>query len=159
MLDTTCRPNTASPSTFSVHVYAAADKYDVPPLRRLIVHRMEELCDPVEDLDDFVAVLRVTDACTANRALWDILLPKAKTNITQLLQDESFRWLAMELLSLTLPLLGMLDQNECMKVLGRRKKALNCSFRLTLRVCRFGLMVGKFPRQGVWLLLPHKPQQ
>jgi hypothetical protein len=109
-------------------VYAAADKYDVPPLRRLIVQRLEELCDPVEDLDDFVAVLRVTDACTADRALWDILLPKAKTNITQLLQDESFRELAMELPSLTLPLLGMLDQNECVKVLGRRKTALDMFF-------------------------------
>ena len=108
-----------------VHVYAIADKYDVPPLRRLILQRLEELCDPVKDLDDFVAVLRVTDACIADRALWDILLPKMKTNITQLLLDESFRELAMELPGLTLPLLGMLDQIEFVKVLERRKKALN----------------------------------
>lgn len=124
VLDTTCRPNTASPSTFLVHVYAIADKYNVKPLRRLILHRLDELCNPATDLDDFVAVLRVTDACTADGTLWDILLPKVRANITLLLRDEAFQELVMELPSLTLPLLGMLDHHVCMKVLGRRDKTL-----------------------------------
>lgn len=123
-LDTTGRPTTAGLWTFLVHVYAIADKYDVPPLRLLVVQRLHDLCDPTKNIDDFIAVLRVTDACTAESTLWDFMLPKVMSNMTLLLQDESFRELAMEMPSLTLPLLATMDPHKYVDVLERRNKAL-----------------------------------
>lgn len=123
-LDITERPKTSGPWTFLVHVYALADKYDVPPLRQLAARRLNDVCDPTKDIDEFAAVIRVTDACTVESTLWDILLLKAKANITMLLEDESFQELVMETPSLTLPLLRMLDYPKYLEVFQRRQKAL-----------------------------------
>lgn len=109
-LDTTGRPTTSGLSTFLVHVYAIADKYDVSELRTLVVERLKNVCEPAEDPDDFVAVLRVTDACTADKAVWNVLLPKAKANIALLLKNESFRELVSEIPTLALSLLDLLGK-------------------------------------------------
>jgi speckle-type POZ protein len=108
-LDTTSRPKTSGLWTFLVHVYALADKYDLPPLRSLVAQRLDDVCDPTTSIDEFVAVLRVVDACTAERTLWDIMVPNVSTNLALLLKDQSFEELVMECPSLTLPLLGMLN--------------------------------------------------
>lgn len=123
-LETDYRPRTAGVSAFLVHVYAIADKYDVPPLRSLATQRLDEACKPVQDTDDFVAVLRVVDACTAESTIWDILLPKVKANITHLLKDEGFKELVMELPALTLPMLGLLDMKTWEKACARKRKRL-----------------------------------
>lgn len=94
-LDTTSRPVTSGLWTFLVHVYALADKYDLPPLRSLVVRRLHELCNPTTDIDQFIAVLRVVDACTAEDTLWDILVPKVSDHIGLLLKDQSFQELVM----------------------------------------------------------------
>jgi hypothetical protein len=124
-LDTSSRPATSGLWTFLVHVYALADKYDLPPLRSLVAQRLGEVCDPTTEIDEFVALLRVVDACTAERTLWDILLPKVRVNIKLLLKEESFQELVMEMPSLTLPLLGMLDHDKYVEALQRRQKTLN----------------------------------
>lgn len=116
-LDTTARPSTCGVSAFLVQVYAIADKYDVAPLRTLVVNRLNKACDPTQDVDDFIAALRVTDACTAGATIWDVLLPKAKTNISLLLESKAFRELVMEIPTLTLSLLGFLDEAKWAQVL------------------------------------------
>lgn len=105
-------------SAFLIQVWAIADKYDVAPLRTLVVEHIDRSCNPAKDVDDFVAALRVTDACTAGNAIWDVLLPKAKTNISLLLQDKAFHELVMEVPTFTLPLLGYLDEAKWAEVLG-----------------------------------------
>ena len=124
-LDTTGRPTTSGLWTFLVHVYALADKYDLQDLRTLVVERLNHICEPTDNVDEFIAVLRVTDACTAEKRLWNILLPKVRANITLLLEDETFQELVMEVPSLTIPLLGMLDHDKYVEALQRRQKALN----------------------------------
>lgn len=124
-LDTTSRPVTSGLWTFLVHVYALADKYDVPPLRSLVVRRLHELCNPVTDIDQFIAVLRVVDACTAENTLWDIMVPKVSDNIALLLKDQSFQELVMECPRLTLSVLGMLDELERVRALKNRHNALH----------------------------------
>jgi hypothetical protein len=110
-LDNNQRPPTSGLWTFLVHVYGIVDKYDVPSLRQLVADRLEDLCDPEEHVDEFVAVLRVIDSCTAGSTLWDIMLPKVKAKLSLLSKDESFQELVMELPSLTIPLLGMLGHD------------------------------------------------
>jgi hypothetical protein len=89
-------------------VYALADKYDVPPLRGLVVRRLKLFCDPTINIEEFVAVMRVTDACTAENTIWDVLLPLAKSNIGLLLANESFRELVVEIPTIALSLLDVL---------------------------------------------------
>jgi hypothetical protein len=47
------RPQEKTGSAFLIYVYAIADKYDAPALRSLVVQRLEETCDPFDDMDDF----------------------------------------------------------------------------------------------------------
>jgi hypothetical protein len=105
-------------------VYALADKYDVAPLRTLVVGHLNRICEHVGPVDDFVAFLRVVNTCTADNTLWDILLPKIKINIKTLLKHESFQELVIELPCLTLPLLGMLDYDKFREALLNREKSL-----------------------------------
>jgi hypothetical protein len=118
-------PKASSIWTLLVHVYAIADKYDVPPLRLLVLQRLDNICDPTTNIEGFIALLRVADACTAERSLWDILLPKVLDNITLLLQHESFQDLVVELPSLTLQLLGMLHYSKYVEAFSRRRETLN----------------------------------
>lgn len=111
-LDTTGRPTTSGLSAFLVHVYALADRYDVAPLCSLVVQRLNIVCNPAQDEDDFVAVLRVTHACTSGNTLWNILLPKAKSNMSLLLKNESFRELLPEIPTIALSLLDLSERKK-----------------------------------------------
>lgn len=50
-------------SAFLIHIYAIADKYDVPALRKLALQRLVETCHPRRDERDFIGALRVVDEC------------------------------------------------------------------------------------------------
>jgi len=119
------RPSASCPWISLVRLYALADEYDIAPLHTLFAEQLDYACEPVPFVEDFVAVLRVVDACTADNTLWDILLPKVRANIKLVLQRESFRELVMELPCLTLPLLSMLDHDESVKALKRKQENLS----------------------------------
>jgi hypothetical protein len=76
VLDTKIKPYEMPNSAFLIQVYAIADKYDVPPLRSLVVQRLDETCDPLEDMDNFIAALRIIDSHTAEDTVWKVFLPK-----------------------------------------------------------------------------------
>lgn len=118
-------PKTSSIHTFFVHLYAIADKYDVSGLQQLVAQRLDDTSNPAKNVDEFVALLRVADACTAESTVWDILLPKVLDNITLLLQHESFQEFVTESPGLTLRLLGMLQFSKYAEAFSRRQKALN----------------------------------
>jgi hypothetical protein len=124
-LDTAERSTTSGLSTLLVHVYAIADKYDVAALRALAVVRLNVVCDPVKNMEDFLAVLRVTDACTVEKTIWNILIPKARSHISLLLKNESFRELVVELPTLTFSLLACLENEKPSS--GKLKRALEDS--------------------------------
>jgi hypothetical protein len=107
-LDTAERSTTSGLSTLLVHVYAIADKYDVAALRALAVVRLNVVCDPVKNMEDFLAVLRVTDA-----------------HIPLLLKNEAFRELVVELPTLTFSLLACLENEKPSS--GKLKRALEDS--------------------------------
>ena len=124
-IDDAKRPNNSSIWVSLVHLYAIADKYDVPPLKEIVLQRLDDICDPTTNVDAFVALLRVVaDACTAKSAVWDILVPKVLDNITLLLPHESFQDVVVELPSLTLQLLGMLQFSKYAEAFDRRRKTL-----------------------------------
>lgn len=102
-----------SDSAFLIQLYAVADKYDVPPLRSLILERLEATCDPVEHETDFIDALRVVDECTADNSIWKILLPKLKTNLQTLLKNQAFREAVTEQPAMTLQLLDFLAPDSC----------------------------------------------
>lgn len=97
-----------SDSAFLIQLYAVADKYDVPPLRSLILERLDAICDPLEHETDFIDALRVVDDCTADDVIWEILLPKLKTNLQTLLKNQTFREVVTEQSAMTLQLLDSL---------------------------------------------------
>jgi hypothetical protein len=76
VLDTKIKPYETPTSAFLIQVYAIADKYDVPPLRSLVVQRLDETCDPLEDMDNFIAALRIIDSHTAEDTVWKVFLLK-----------------------------------------------------------------------------------
>jgi hypothetical protein len=104
---------------YFVHVYAIADKYDVPPLRTLAKQRLWRTFNPqvaLENHADFIDTIRAVDECTPHRLglegggeLWGVMLPVMKTNMGILLQDEAFKQLLLELPDLNFRLLAMLD--------------------------------------------------
>jgi hypothetical protein len=96
VLDTKIKPYETPTSAFLVQVYALADKYDVPPLRSLVVQRLEETCDPLEDMDDFIAALRIVDSHTAEDTVWEVFLPKMQEDLEILVQDCKFREVLVE---------------------------------------------------------------
>jgi hypothetical protein len=98
--------------TFFISLYAIADKYDVASLRELIVAQLKVLCDPAKRPYEFVTAMRVTNVCTADNTLWDVLLPKAKSNIGLLLANETFRELVVDMPTLALCLLDLLGVKE-----------------------------------------------
>jgi hypothetical protein len=107
-LDISGSPSTSGPLTFLVHVYAIADKYDIGPLRALAVERLDKECHPMKNGDNFIAVVRVTEACAAENTIWDVLMPKAKASVGFLLKQDSFRELVVEIPALSLSLLDLL---------------------------------------------------
>ncbi|KAL1583206.1 hypothetical protein WHR41_07960 [Cladosporium halotolerans] len=104
-------PTGMEPSVFGVHVYAAADKYNVPALRDLVLGKLSIRCDPVTNAKDFISALEVIGEATANDAIWDALLPKAKRHLTALLQEQDFQKLVADQPSFALKLLEAVDPN------------------------------------------------
>jgi hypothetical protein len=95
-LDTNIKPYETPTSAFLIQVYAIADKYDVPPLRELVVQRLDEFCHPLDDMDDFIAALRIVDGHTAEDTLWEVFLPKMHEDLEILVQDCKFREVLVE---------------------------------------------------------------
>lgn len=104
-------PTGMEPSVFGVHVYAAADKYNVPALRDLVLGKLSIRCDPVTNAKDFISALEVIGEATANDAIWDALLPKARKHLTTLLQEQDFQKLVADQPSFALKLLEAVDLN------------------------------------------------
>lgn len=99
--------------TFTVKVYAIADYYDVKKLQDFAAKRLNKVCDPTRDLDDFVRCISLINAGTqgSDRTLWDIVIPKIKENITFLLGTEAFKELIEQIPQLKFDLLRLLDPN------------------------------------------------
>ncbi|GAB7327854.1 hypothetical protein MBLNU13_g11644t1 [Cladosporium sp. NU13] len=108
-----------SNSSHFVHVYAIADKYDVPHLRTLAKLRLQKTFNTqtaLEDHADLIETVRAVDECSPHRfslegenGLWAVMLPVMKSNIAVLLQNEAFKELLLELPDLNFRLLAMLD--------------------------------------------------
>lgn len=96
-----------SNSSHFVHVYAIADKYDVPHLRTLAKLRLQKAFNTqtaLKDHADLIETVRAVDECSPHRfslegddGLWAIMLPIMKSNMAVLLQDEAFKELLLEL--------------------------------------------------------------
>lgn len=95
-------------SAFLIQIYSIGHKYNVPELRTLVTNRLSETCDPENDDADFIGALRVVDECTADNAIWDILLPKVRVNLQTLLKNQVFKDVVMQQSTMTLQLLASL---------------------------------------------------
>ncbi|CAK1365323.1 hypothetical protein CB0940_08910 [Cercospora beticola] len=122
--DDSGRGNTA-PAPFAVLVYAAADMYDIEPLRTQAAKRMKDTIDP-NDIDTLIETIRAVDENTADQVLWDIVIPVIKSNMGRLLQNEQFREMLHEMKELNFRLLAMLD--PAAGVVGFGKEQLVASF-------------------------------
>jgi len=74
-----------------VHIYKAADYYDVPPLRTLALEHLRKHCDPARDEEDFIEALRVVGDLDSEKCIWSLLLTKLVAHKTKLLENELFR--------------------------------------------------------------------
>jgi hypothetical protein len=57
---------------------------------------LDETCHPLEDMDDFIAALRIVDSHTAEDTVWNIFLPKMEEDLEILVQDCKFRGVLVE---------------------------------------------------------------
>ena len=98
---------------FAVKVYAVADKYLVSKLKGMAASRLKRVCDPLANLDDFIATIHLIDECTSpdDRMLWEIVIPAMKANMTELLKIEKFQTLIFDNKELNLNLLAQLDES------------------------------------------------
>jgi hypothetical protein len=55
------------------------------------MQRLDETCHPLEDMDDFIAALRIVDGHTTEDTLWEVFLPKMEDYLDVLVQDCKFR--------------------------------------------------------------------
>jgi len=85
--DDSSRQLTQSLSAFAVHVYAIADKYDVKPLQDLATQKLKNVCNPVTNVEDYIAAVDAVDELTSPKdgTLWGIIIPKTIANIGFLL--------------------------------------------------------------------------
>lgn len=130
-------PSAGSNSSHFVHVYAIADKYDVPHLRTLAKLRLQKTFNTqtaLRDHADFIDTVRVVDEYTPYRlglkgedGLWAVMLPVMKSNIAFLLQDEAFKELLLELPDLNFRLLAMLDSGAAVPTPPAKKQKLHVS--------------------------------
>lgn len=109
--DDSARGEHTSVQTHTVHVYALADKYDTPQLQQLAAQKFKKVCNPVTDIDDFIAALCAVESSTnpADTTLWSIITPCIKTNVTMVLQSEEFKAVVDSMPSLKWSLMAMLD--------------------------------------------------
>lgn len=122
--DDSGRGDTA-PAPFAVLVYAAADMYDIEPLRTQAAKRLKDTIDP-NDADAFIETIHAIDENTADQVLWDIVIPVIKSNMGHLLQHERFREMLHGMKELNYRLLAMLD--PAAGVVGFGKEQLVASF-------------------------------
>jgi len=131
--DASAGPN----SSHFVHVYAIADKYDVPHLRTLAKLRLQKAFNmqtALKDHTDLIETVRAVDECSPHRfsiegenGLWAVMLPVMKSNIAVLLQDEAFKELLLELPDLNFRLLAMLDSAAAAPTPPAKKQKLEVS--------------------------------
>ncbi|KAF7186122.1 Kelch-like protein 40a [Pseudocercospora fuligena] len=100
-------------SVFTVKVFAAGDKYELPALTSVAARRFNKVADPAIDLAGFIQAIYAVDEFTAGEnGLWKVLLPKIKTHITSLLACPDFVELVHSKKELTMKLLGQLDPSK-----------------------------------------------
>ncbi|KAI5361902.1 Putative BTB/POZ domain-containing protein [Septoria linicola] len=100
-----------APGPFAVHVYAAADKYDIEPLRKQAAKRLEQVLDP-QDVNTFIETLRAIDENTADETLWEIVTPVLQANMSTLLKSGEFQEMLQDMKALTFRLLALLDPTK-----------------------------------------------
>ncbi|KAF2720176.1 POZ domain-containing protein [Polychaeton citri CBS 116435] len=112
--DKFCPPTTPI-MIFWVHVYAAADKYGLDHLKGVVISKFKLHLNP-NDIDNFVnAIVEVSDN-TADRVLWNIIIPKIRENISFLISQPKFQELMLKMPQLNFDLLAMLDPNHVASV-------------------------------------------
>lgn len=99
---------------FSVNMYAIADKYDVPSLRKNAASQLNAFCNPDWVMDDFIAAVRAIDDLTnpEDATLWDVVLPKVQKNLGLLLEKELFKELVFDKPDFTFRFLGFLAKTS-----------------------------------------------
>ncbi|KAK3711122.1 hypothetical protein LTR37_009909 [Vermiconidia calcicola] len=103
-----------SSMSLPVKVYAIADKYEVPQLQAMAAGKLKKVCDPRNDIEDFVSTIYLIDQNTnpEDRTLWNIVLPVIKDNIDYLIESEQFQALVFEMKDLNLSLLSLLGKSS-----------------------------------------------
>jgi hypothetical protein len=99
---------------YTVYVYSIADKYDVPRLQDMTAEKFENICDAVEDSDDFIdAVYAIHSSTNPNdRRLRNVVLPAIQDNISWLLELEKFKTLVDAIPELKWELLALIGRGR-----------------------------------------------
>lgn len=94
-----------SVSEHAILVYAMADQYDFPRLRDAAAMKFKDFCNPQNDVEEFIDAIYAVENNTSplDRTLWNILFPKIKSNILQLLASPNF----VKLTTVDMPLLAV----------------------------------------------------
>lgn len=105
-------------------VYALADKYDAKKLQSLAANKLQQMCDPTQNLKDFIDAVHAIELYTNpdDRALWDVVLPKIKSNIDYLLDKSEFRELIEDIPQLKFDLLALLGPAKSIKDMDIQKE-------------------------------------
>ena len=100
--------------SFAVKVYAIADKYELTGLQRLAAQRFGNICNPNTNLDDFINSVYLIDESTNpnDQALWKIVIPVIKSDISFLLDLKEFNDLLANVNGLTGKVLSLLDPSK-----------------------------------------------
>lgn len=99
-----------SPSTFNIKLYAIADKYNVLAVQMDAASKFAATCDPKTNETDFIQAIYTVDEYTSSydAKLWEILMPKIKSNLLSLLAVKEFKDLLQEKPELNIRLLEVL---------------------------------------------------
>lgn len=89
-------PEDKTPS-FVLGVFIAADKYDVPALRKLAARALDARCWPQTGVDGFVSMIYEVDNCTINKQLWELIFSKVMDNMFILVKNDKFKSLLRDL--------------------------------------------------------------
>lgn len=125
-LDVSFSPST-KPMSFSVKVYAIADKYSMPSLCSIAANRFGSVLDPTTNLEEFIAAIKAVDSSvySGDRTLKDIVIKVARKHMTFLLAQEDFMALLGEMPTLMADLLAFSDSS---RETDREKDAMGMEF-------------------------------
>jgi hypothetical protein len=96
--------------TYTVQVYAIAQKYLVHGLQHLAASRFEKVCDPADDSSDFINAIQAIEDSTyhGDRELREIVLRQIRENISWLLDIDEFKTLLDSMTDLKWELVSMI---------------------------------------------------